>query len=82
MDKHLKKSDQGKRLHRKNESSSFKVVPIFKKPVDIRKLGNALLLLAAKMAQENTTTGNDIAQDADKIDIDKQGLGGSNEKDV
>jgi len=48
----MDKERQNKHPGRKLESGSVRVVPIFRKPLDIDKLGNAFLSLAIKLAEE------------------------------
>ncbi|MHB1314114.1 MAG: hypothetical protein ACYCX2_01350 [Christensenellales bacterium] len=43
------------RAGRKMESNTVRVAPIFKKPLDINKLGNAFLSLAVKLAEEKNS---------------------------
>ena len=54
MNKNSKKIEIQKRLGRTALSSKFVLVPVYKQPLDINKIGNALVLLATKLAEEKT----------------------------
>lgn len=50
MDKEFKNKHPG----RKMESGSVRVIPVFRQPLDIDKLGNAFLSLAIKLNEKKS----------------------------
>lgn len=80
MGKKLQKiSEQHKQLNQEMKSNGVKVVPIFKKPLDINKLGNAILSLATKLAEEKSADTKSELKEKDSPRQENPDYGGSRE---
>lgn len=82
MNENRKKVAKRTRLGRKAKSSKFIVVPVFKKPLDLNKIGHAIVLLAANLAEEKNADPKNNLGKTDCSNYKKPDVGGSHEKSV
>ncbi len=63
-----------------NNLSKVTVVPVFKKPVDLNKLGHALILLAAQAVERESTDLIDNIEKPESSSLEGPDTGGGHEK--